>query len=355
MEIVYEEKYLEEYFQNSKSIWTSRHVAENNPILLDRFLEKAKEIDVDLIRDKENNIYIAGIMEHIEEAGVHSGDSSCSIPPYSLSEKIINEIERQSMLLASELKIIGIMNIQFAIQNDQIFVLEVNPRASRTVPFVAKSSGVQIAKLATKIIMGENLKDFKNLINYKDLSFFSVKEPVFPFKKFQNVDVLRGPEMKSTGEVMGIDKNFYIAFFKSQTAAGIKLPKKGTVFVSVKDKDKEELISIAKKLVKLGFDLLGTKGTSNFLKKNNIPINKINKISEGSPHIVDLLESNKISLVINTTEGKASAGDSYVMRRNILLTNTPYYTTIKGANAAINSIEMLKKTKLNVKCLQSMH
>ena len=355
MEIVYEEKNLEEYFQNSKSIWTSRHVAEDNPILLDRFLEKAKEIDVDLIRDKENNIYIAGVMEHIEEAGVHSGDSSCSIPPYSLSEKIINEIERQSMLLASELKIVGIMNIQFAIQNDQIFVLEVNPRASRTVPFVAKSSGVQIAKLATKIIMGENLKDFKNLINYKDLSFFSVKEPVFPFKKFQNVDVLRGPEMKSTGEVMGIDKNFHIAFFKSQTAAGIKLPKKGTVFVSVKDKDKEELISIAKKLVKLGFDLLGTKGTSNFLKKNNIPINKINKISEGSPHIVDLLESNKISLVINTTEGKASAGDSYVMRRNILLTNTPYYTTIKGANAAVNSIEMLKKTKLHVKCLQSMH
>jgi len=355
MEIVYEEKNLDEYFQYSKSIWTSRHVPEDNPILLDRFLEKAKEVDVDLIRDKENNIYIAGIMEHIEEAGIHSGDSSCSIPPYSLPKKTINEIERQSMLLARELNIVGIMNIQFAIQNDQIFVLEVNPRASRTVPFVAKASGIQIAKLATKIIMGKSLKDFKQLINYKNLNFFSVKEPVFPFKKFQNVDVLRGPEMKSTGEVMGIDKDFYTAFYKSQTAAGIKLPNKGTVFLSVKDKDKKELRNIAKKLIKLGFDLLGTEGTSNFLKKSKIPINKINKISEGSPHVVDLLKSGKISLVINTTEGKAATGDSYIMRRNTLLTNTPYYITIKGADVAIKSIEVLKKTKLHVRCLQSMH
>ena len=355
MEIVYEEKFLEEYFQYSKSIWTSRHVPEDNPILLDRFLVNAKELDVDLIRDKENNIYICGIMEHIEEAGIHSGDSSCSIPPYSLTEKTINEIERQSKILANELNVIGIMNIQFAIQDDQIFVLEVNPRASRTVPFVAKSSGIQIAKLATKIIMGKSLKDFKNLINYKDLSLFSVKEPVFPFKKFQNVDVLRGPEMKSTGEVMGIDKNFYAAFYKSQTAAGINLPKKGTVFLSVKDADKKELIPIAKKLVKLGFDLLGTKGTSTFLKKNSIPIKTINKISEGSPHVVDFLESKQINLVINTTEGKTSTGDSYIMRRNTLLTNTPYYITIKGADTAINSIEMLKKSNLQVRCLQSIH
>ena len=355
MEIVYEEKNLNEYFEYSKSIWTSRHIPENNPILLDRFLVNAKEIDVDLIRDKKNNVYIGGVMEHVEEAGIHSGDSSCSIPPYSLSTTMINEIERQSKILANELNIIGIMNIQFAIQNNEIYILEVNPRASRTVPFVAKSSGVQLAKLATKIIMGKNLNSFPNLINYKDLSLFSVKEPVFPFKKFQNVDVLRGPEMKSTGEVMGIDKDFHTAFFKSQTAAGINLPKKGTVFLSVKDKDKKELILIAKKLIKLGFELLGTKGTCDFLNKNNILINKINKISEGNPHVIDLLESKKIVLVINTTEGKTSAGDSYIMRRNTLLTNTPYYTTIKGAEAAINSIEKLKNINLKVRCLQSIH
>ena len=355
MEIVYEEKNLNEYFQNSKSIWTSRHVPEDNPILLDRFLEKAKEVDVDLIRDKESDIYIAGIMEHIEEAGVHSGDSACSIPPYSLSEKTINEIERQSRLLANELGIIGIMNIQFAIQNEEIFVLEVNPRASRTVPFVAKSSGIQIAKLATKIIMGKKLKDFQDLKQYKNLSYFSVKEPVFPFKKFQNIDVLLGPEMKSTGEVMGIDKDFDTAFYKSQIAAGIILPNKGTVFLSVKDKDKNELFYIAKKLINLKFDLIGTKGTCDFLNKKNISINKINKISEGSPHVVDLIESNKICLVINTTEGKTSTGDSYIMRRKTLLTNTPYYTTIKGANAAVNSIEVQKKSSLQVRALQSIH
>jgi carbamoyl-phosphate synthase large subunit len=355
MEIVYEEKNLEEYFEYSKSIWTSRHMPEDNPILLDSFLVDAKELDVDLIRDRENNIYISGIMEHIEEAGIHSGDSSCSIPPYSLSIDIMDEIERQSKILASELNIIGIMNIQFAIQNNQIFVLEVNPRASRTVPFVAKSTGVQIAKLATKVIMGKSLKDYNNLVNYRNLSLFSVKEPVFPFKKFQNVDVLRGPEMKSTGEVMGIDNDFYTAFLKSQTAAGINLPKSGTVFLSVKDKDKKKLIPIATKLIELGFDLLGTEGTSAFLKNNNILINRINKISEGSPHVVDFLKANKITLVINTTEGKTSTGDSYIMRRNTLLTNTPYYTTINGADTAIKSIQKLKKSDLQVRSLQSIH
>ena len=355
MEIVYEEKNLNEYFENSKSIWTSRHVPNNNPILLDSFLEKAKEVDVDLIRDKYNNIYITGIMEHIEEAGVHSGDSSCSIPPYSLSKKIILEIENHSKLLARELNIIGIMNIQFAIQNNEIYILEVNPRASRTVPFVAKSCGIQIAKIATKVIMGKNLKDFKNLIDYKNLSLFSVKEPVFPFKKFQNIDVLLGPEMKSTGEVMGIDKNFNTAFYKSQIAAGIILPEKGTVFLSVKDKDKNELFKIAKKLIKLDFKLIGTEGTSSFLSKKGLQINKINKISEGSPHVVDLIESKKICLVINTTEGRTSTGDSYIMRRKTLLTNTPYYTTIKGADAAVNSIEAQKKSNMQVRCLQSIH
>ena len=355
MEIVYEEENLNEYFEYAQSIWTSRHVPKNNSILLDSFLEKAKELDVDLVRDKDNNIYIGGIMEHIEEAGIHSGDSSCSIPPYSLSKELIEEIERQSKLLASELNVIGLMNIQYAIQKNNIYVLEVNPRASRTVPFVAKSSGIQLAKLATKIIMGKSLKDFDNLVSYKKLPFYSVKEPVFPFKKFQNVDVLRGPEMRSTGEVMGIDKDFLSAFAKSQISAGINLPLEGKVFLSVKDKDKEELIPIAKKLTELGFKLIGTSGTTSYLKNNNIFIDKINKISEGSPHIVDLLNSKEINLVINTTEGKTSMGDSYVMRRNTLTSNIPYYVTIKGASAAVNSIERLKKSNLMVRSLQSIH
>ncbi len=355
MEIVYEENHLQEYFENAKSIWTSRHMPNKNPILLDSFLEKAKEIDVDLIRDKNNDIYICGIMEHIEEAGVHSGDSSCSIPPYSLSNNIIKEIERQSKILASELEVIGVMNVQFAIQNDTIYVLEVNPRASRTIPFVAKSIGVQIVKIATKVIMGKSLKEFKNLINYLDTNYYSVKEPVFPFKKFQNVDVIRGPEMKSTGEVMGIDSNFEIAYAKSQIAASINLPMNGNAFVSVKNKDKEELIPIAKKLIMLGFKLIGTTGTTNFLKKHSIQIEKVNRISEGSPHVVNLLEEKKINLVINTTEGKTSMGDSYIMRRNTLVSNIPYYTTIKGANAAVNSIEALKKFDPNVRCLQSIN
>tara|TARA_B100001123_G_scaffold450757_1_gene623481 strand:- start:901 stop:4155 length:3255 start_codon:yes stop_codon:yes gene_type:complete len=355
MEIVYEEKNLAEYFEYARSIWTSRHVGENNPILLDRFLENARELDIDLIRDKNNNVYIGGIMEHIEEAGIHSGDSSCSIPPYSLSNEIMEEIEKQAKLIANELNVVGLMNIQFAIQNNNIYILEVNPRASRTVPFVAKSSGIELVKLATNIIMGKDLTEYNNLINYRNLSYFSVKEPVFPFKKFQNVDILRGPEMKSTGEVMGIDKDFLTAFAKSQIAAGINLPKTGKVFLSVKDKDKKELLPIAKKLIKLGFDLIGTDGTTKYLKKNGIKINKINKISEGSPHIADLLEDNQINLVINTTEGKKSMGDSYVMRRKTLISNTPYYITIKGANVAVNSIEILKNSDLKVRNLQSIY
>ena len=355
MEIVYEEKNLEEYFEYAKSIWTSRHIEKDNPILLDKFLEKAKEVDVDLIRDHQNNIFIGGIMEHIEEAGVHSGDSSCSVPPYSLSKEMIEEIEIQSKLLAKELNVIGLMNIQFAIQNNQIYLLEVNPRASRTVPFLAKACGVQMVKIATKVIMGENLNNFKDLKDFKKLDYYSVKEPVFPFKKFQNVDVLRGPEMKSTGEVMGIDKDFTSAFAKSQIAAGINLPKKGKVFLSVKNKDKEELVVIAENLIKMDFELVGTEGTTNFLKKRNIKINRINKISEGSPHIVDFLEMKEINLVINTTEGKTSMGDSYIMRRFTLVSNIPYYTTIKGANAAINSIQILRNSDLIVRSLQSMN
>ena len=355
MEIVYEEKNLSEYFNYARSIWTSRHVPENNPILLDRYLENAKELDVDLIRDKDNDIYIAGIMEHIEEAGIHSGDSSCSIPPYSLKNNVILEIERQSKLLAKELNVIGIMNIQFAIKNNEIYVLEVNPRASRTVPFVAKSSGIEIIKLATYVIMGKKLKDFKKLKNYKKLPYFSVKEPVFPFKKFQNVDVLRGPEMKSTGEVMGIDKSFLSAYAKSQIGAGINLPTRGKVFLSVKDKDKKELVLIAKKLIRIGFKLIGTDGTTKYLKDRNVKINKINKISEGSPHVVDLLRENKINLVINTTEDKKSMGDSYIMRRNTLISNTPYYTTINGARVAVNSIAILKKKNLKVRSLQALY
>ncbi|MBI29299.1 MAG: carbamoyl phosphate synthase large subunit [Pelagibacteraceae bacterium] len=357
MEIVYDERSLKEVTINAIK------VSENNPILIDQFLENAKEIDVDLIRDNFGNIFIAGIMEHIEEAGIHSGDSTCSLPPYSLNDDIIEKIKLWVTKIAHQLKVVGLMNCQLALKyertilekKDNLYILEVNPRASRTVPFVAKATGIPIAKIAAKVMAGESLKKLIVKYSKKETLNFSVKAPVFPFNKFDRSDLILGPEMKSTGEVMGMDISFLSAFAKSQIAAGINLPKQGNVFLSVKDKDKYELIPIATKLIKLGFKLLGTVGTTTFLRKNNIKIKRVNKISEGSPHIVDFLNENKISLVINTTYGKKSMGDSYIMRRTTLMTNTPYYTTIVGANAAVESIEVLKNLNMKVRSLQSIH
>ena len=322
MEIVYEEAALNKYME--KAVLATG----DNPILIDKFLSKAIEIDVDCIADNEN-VYIAGIMEHIEEAGIHSGDSACSLPPQSLSASLLKEVERQSKLLAHGLGVCGLMNIQFAIKDEEIFLLEVNPRASRTVPFVAKATGVPIAKVAARVMAGERLKNFK--LKKQQLNHVAIKEAVFPFARFPGVDSILGPEMKSTGEVMGIDKDFSLAFAKSQLAAGAKLPKAGTVFISVRDIDKPSIVNLAVDLCNMGFLLVATTGTANSLKKAGLKVEKIKKVREGRPHVVDNMISGQIALVINTTEGAQAIKDSFSLRRTAITHNIPYYTTIEGA------------------------
>ena len=345
MEIVYEKKQLEKYIDEAVK------VSGSNPVLIGRFLNDAIEVDVDAISDGKN-VFVAGIMEHIEEAGVHSGDSACSLPPYSLKKEIIDEIESQTNKLALALNIIGLINIQFAIKNNEIYVLEVNPRASRTVPFVSKATGIPIAKIAARIMAGEKIKKFD--LKKKNLKIFAIKEAVFPFNKFPNVDVLLGPEMKSTGEVMGIGENFGISFAKSQMACGNALPTSGTAFISVKDKDKKSALEFAKTLKNLNFKLCGTSGTAKFLRTKGINCNKINKVREGSPHIVESLNAKKIELVINTTGSTKSVSDSYTLRRSALINKIPYCTTIAAANACIQAIDSLKNKKIRVKPIQEI-
>ena len=345
MEIVYEKKQLEKYIDEAVK------VSGSNPVLIDRFLNDAIEVDVDAISDGKN-VFVAGIMEHIEEAGVHSGDSACSLPPYSLKKEIIDEIESQTNKLALALNIIGLINIQFAIKNNEIYVLEVNPRASRTVPFVSKATGIPIAKIAARIMAGEKIKKFD--LKKKNLKIFAIKEAVFPFNKFPNVDVLLGPEMKSTGEVMGIDENFGLSFAKSQMACGNALPTSGTAFISVKDKDKKSALEFAKTLKNLNFKLCGTSGTAKFLRSKGINCNKINKVREGSPHIVESLNAKKIELVINTAGSTKSVSDSYTLRRSALINKIPYCTTIAAANACIQAIDSLKNKKIRVKPIQEI-
>ena len=349
MEIAYNENTLKSFAK------TALKVSSNNSILIDRYIENAIEIDVDLIRDRYGKIFIAGIMEHIEEAGIHSGDSACSIPPFSIRKEIQNQIIEWVKKIANKINVIGFMNTQLALKDDKLFVLEVNPRASRTVPFVAKSIGIPIAKIAAKIMAGEKLDKFLPSLQMKKINTFNVKESVFPFNKFDGVDLLLGPEMKSTGEVMGIDKSFLSAFIKSQIAAGIYLPKNGNVFLSIDDDNKEKILPLAIKLNKMNFKLIATKGTKKFLEKNNIKIKLINKVKQGSPHIVDLLLMGKIDLVINTTKTKLSIADSYSIRRTSLMNNIPYFTTIAGAKVAIDAIKILKKNTLTVRSLQSIH
>ncbi len=349
MEIAYDEKSLKIFSKNAIK------VSNNNNILIDQYLENATEIDVDLIRDSKGKIFIAGIMEHIEEAGIHSGDSACSIPPFSLNKNIIEKIVDWVSKIANELKVIGLMNTQLAFKDNELYVLEVNPRASRTVPFVAKATGVPIAKIAAKVMAGKYLKQLIKPNKKRKLKYYSVKESVFPFNKLDGTDSILGPEMKSTGEVMGIDKNFLTAFTKSQIASGTILPNKGRVFLSIDDSNKTRLINIAKKLTKLKFKLIATKGTAELLKKHRIKVLKINKVKEGSPHIVDALIKNKINLIINTTKSQSSVRDSYSIRRTALMNNIPYYTTIAGAKVAVDAIENLKKQRLTVKNLQAIH
>ena len=345
MEIIHEEKQLEKYIDEAVK------VSGNNPVLIDRFLSDAIEVDVDAMSDGEK-VFVASIMEHIEEAGVHSGDSACSVPPYSLKKEIIKEIEFQTTKLAISLNVIGLINVQFAVKNEDIYVLEVNPRASRTIPFISKAIGIPMAKIAARIMVGEKLKRFN--LKKRISNTFAIKEAVFPFNKFPNVDVLLGPEMKSTGEVMGIDENFGLSFAKSQMACGNELPVSGTAFISVKDKDKKNALNFAKKLKELNFKLSATSGTAKYLNNNGINCKTINKVREGSPHIVESLNRKNIELVINTTEGTKSISDSYSLRRSALVNKIPYCTSLAAANACIEAINSLKNKKIKVKAIQEL-
>jgi len=348
MEIAYNENHLAAFTKSALE------VSSNNVILVDQYLENATEVDVDIIRDSKGEIFVAGIMEHIEEAGIHSGDSACSLPPFSISKEIQNNIIEWVSKIAQEIKVVGLMNTQLAIKNDQIYVLEVNPRASRTIPFVAKSRSIPIAKLAAKVMTGDFLDDVLKPITIKDLQTFNVKESVFPFNKFEGVDLVLGPEMKSTGEVMGIDSTFLSAFAKSQIACGTILPSKGRVFISIDDDNKKFILAIANKLLNLNFLIVATKGTSQFLSNNNLKVETINKVREGGPHIVDAIIENQINLVINTTKTQGSIRDSYSLRRTALTYNIPYYTTIAGAKIAVDTIEHLKNNYLKVNSLQDL-
>jgi len=347
MEIVYEESILERFIKEAAE------VSGEHPVLIDKFLEDATEVDVDLIGDG-NDFIIGGIMEHIEEAGIHSGDSAMSLPAYSLSKDLLDQVRLATYKMAKELNVIGLMNVQYAIQENKVYVLEVNPRASRTVPFVSKAIGVPLAKLATKVMLGKKLKDlgFTKEVIPKHVS---VKESVFPFNRFPGVDVILGPEMKSTGEVMGIDKDFGLAYIKSQLAAGQKLPRKGNVFISVRDNDKKNISSIAKKLEKLGFNIYATSGTAAVLEKNKIKVKVLPKIAEGSPNILDLMKSGKIQMVINTPTGRIPRQDEVKIRSHVVSYNIPYTTTISGAQATVNGLESLTKSSLAVKSLQEYH
>jgi carbamoyl-phosphate synthase large subunit len=326
-------------------------ISGDNPVLIDAFLHHAIEVDVDAIGDDGGDVFIAGLMEHIEEAGVHSGDSACTIPPHSLSRQIIAELERQTIALAKALNVRGLMNVQYAVQSGEIFVLEVNPRASRTVPFVAKAIGLPVAAIAARVMAGEKLSSF--VLKSANKPHIAVKEAVMPFARFPGVDTVLGPEMRSTGEVMGLDESFGRAFAKSQIGAGAKLPLSGTAFISVKESDKEYAIEPARHLLEMGFDIIATRGTAKFLEAAGLEVHLVNKVLEGRPHIVDALKNGQVQLVFNTTEGVQALADSLSIRRTALQQKVPYYTTIAGAAAATQAIAALREGSLEVASLQS--
>jgi len=346
MEVVHDDADLSRYIRDAVK------VSNDSPVLLDRFLDHAVEVDVDVIADAEGNVLIGGIMEHIEEAGVHSGDSSCSLPPYSLTAPIQDEMRRQVTMMARELKVIGLMNTQFAIQGETVFILEVNPRASRTVPFVSKAIGVPLAKIAARVMAGRTLASLgatKEVIP----EYYSVKEAIFPFLKFQNVDPILGPEMRSTGEVMGVGRSFGAAFARGHEAAGIKPPKVGKVFLSVRDSDKERLLHVAKEVVARGFNLVATSGTASYLAEHGVICERINKVLEGRPHIVDLIKNGEIVYIVNTTEGKQAIADSFSIRREALQHRVTYSTTVAGARALVHSLDF--RSDGDVHSLQELH
>jgi carbamoyl-phosphate synthase large subunit len=347
MEIVYDEETLERYIREAVKA-SSEH-----PVLIDKFLEEAIEVDVDAISDGER-VVIGGIMEHIEEAGIHSGDSACVLPPYTLSDPLLEVVKQNTYALAKELRVIGLMNIQYAIRNDVVYVLEVNPRASRTIPFVSKATGIPLAKQAAKVMVGRTLEEL-GFTHEIEVGHVSVKESVFPFNRFPGVDTVLGPEMKSTGEVMGIDHAFGIAFAKAQLAAGQFLPRKGKVFISVKNRDKRAIIFIAKKLSDFGFQIVATRGTAKALSQNGIPVEVVYKVHEGRPNIVDLIKNREIDLIINTPTGHRPKQDQVSIRAVAVAHNVPLITTISGAAASVNGIEALLKEEVHVKSLQEYH
>ncbi len=351
MEIVHEQRDLERYMREAVK------VSHDSPVLLDRFLNDAIECDVDCLRDPEGKTFIGGVMEHIEQAGVHSGDSACSLPPYSLSASTVAEIKRQTAAMAESLSVVGLMNVQFAIQNidgkDVIYVLEVNPRASRTVPFVSKATGIQLAKVAARCMVGQSLAS-QGITKEVTPPYFSVKEAVFPFVKFPGVDTILGPEMKSTGEVMGVGKTFGEAFVKSQLGAGTKLPTSGKVFLTVKNNDKPRAVGIARALAVLKFDVVATKGTAAAIQAAGIACTVVNKVTEGRPHIVDMIKNNEIALVINTVEERRNAiADSRQIRTSALLARVTTFTTIAGAEAAVEGMKYMDN--LDVYSIQELH
>jgi carbamoyl-phosphate synthase large subunit len=356
MEVVHEQRDLERYMREAVK------VSHDSPVLLDRFLNDAIECDVDCLRDAgsegvEGRTFIGGVMEHIEQAGVHSGDSACSLPPYSLSAETIAEIKRQTAAMAKALNVVGLMNVQFAIQNiegkDVIYVLEVNPRASRTVPFVSKATGIPLAKVAARCMVGQSLVS-QGITKEVTPPYFSVKEAVFPFVKFPGVDTILGPEMKSTGEVMGVGKTFGEAFVKSQMGAGTKLPRSGLVFISVKNNDKVSAIEVARSLVAMGFTLVATKGTAAAITAAGIECQVVNKVAEGRPNIVDMIKNDEIALVITTVEERRNAiADSGYIRTSALLARVTTFTTIAGAEAAVEGMKHMDH--LDVISVQEMH
>jgi carbamoyl-phosphate synthase large subunit len=345
MEIVQEQSQLERYMREAVK------VSNESPVLLDRFLNDALEVDVDALSDGQE-VIIGGIMEHVEQAGVHSGDSACSLPPYSLSAKLQDELRVQTKQMAKALGVVGLMNVQFAIQGETVYVLEVNPRASRTVPFVSKACGLQLAKVAARCMAGQTLAS-QNVTREIIPPFYSVKEAVFPFIKFPGVDTILGPEMKSTGEVMGVGSTFAEAFLKSQLGASTKLPEGGRAFISVRKEDYLKVVEIGQQLHQLGFELVATKGTASALVEHGLKVQAVNKVAEGRPHIVDMIKNGDISFIVNVTEDKRAVADSYEIRRTALQNKVTYYTTIAGAKAAC--IGMAHMQELQVESLQNLH
>ncbi len=347
MEIVYDEKSLADYMVRAVK------ASPEHPVLVDKYLEDAIEVDVDAVSDGVD-VVVGGVMEHIEEAGIHSGDSACSLPPYSLSGLVVDEIKRQTIALANDLHVIGLMNVQFAVKEGDIYILEVNPRASRTVPFVSKATGVPLAKVAAKIMGGCTLKEL-GLTSEREIKHIAVKEAVFPFDRFHGVDTILGPEMKSTGEAMGIDEDFGLAYAKAQESCNNKLPLSGKVFISVKDKDKPGTCRIVQKFLEMGFDVVATRGTAAHLGSKGIEVGVVNKVMEGRPHIVDLIKNKEISFVINTVTGAQAQRDSLSIRRSALQYRVAFTTTLSGANAVVNAIEKLLKRKIQIKSLNDYH